>query len=164
MIHWLTRRPTLGGLALAVAGLTGVFVVLVGEAPGYAHGATFYFLLAFLASVSPAAIAAQVLGGHLLVGSLLLVPHGPPPIQLIPAVEGVILTAELLSIMARMDTPFESHPRNDLRRAGFSVLIGAGVFEAVLLASPFPGPTGLLAVGLASGACVGIAALLATPD
>jgi hypothetical protein len=79
----------------------------------------------------------------------------------VPPVAGVILAAELLSIMARMDTPFDSHPRRDLRRAGLSVLIGAGVFGAVIHASPLPGPVGFLAVGLAAGSCVGVAVLLA---
>jgi hypothetical protein len=161
MTEWLVSRFGLGGLALTAAALTGVLVVQIGGMDWHAHGATAYFLIALLASVSPAAIAAQVVTGQLLVGSLLLTPGGSPSLLLVPAISGVILTAELLSIMARMDTPFASHPRSDLRRAGLSVLIGAGVFGAVLLASPLPGPGGLLAVVMAAGACVGLAVLLA---
>lgn len=160
MKRWYTSRPALGGLALASAGLVGVFVVQLGGSSWHGHGATVYFLAAFLASVSPAAIAVQVVVGQVLVGSLLVGPDGPPALLLTPAAAGVIVTAELLSIMARTDTPFESHPRNDLRRAVVSALIGGGVFGAVSAVSGFPGPTGLMAVILASGASVGLATLL----
>ena len=60
--------------------------------------------------------------------------------------------------VARLDTPLSSDPRDALPRAGLAAVIGGGVFGAVMLVSAVPGPTGLVAVGLASGARV----LLAT--
>ena len=117
-------------------------------------------MISVVALFIPAAISVQVVGGLALLGGLLLAEDGPSPLLLIPAVAGVIFTAELLTIVARMDTPIDGDSRDDLPRAGVAAVIGGGVFGAVVLVSGLPGPTGFGAVVLASGACVVLATVL----
>jgi peptidoglycan/LPS O-acetylase OafA/YrhL len=71
-----------------------------------------------------------------------------------------VATAELLAGAARLNMPIERDGREDLRRAGLAAVAGAGVFGAVALVGTLPGPTGLVAVALASGACIVLALLL----
>jgi hypothetical protein len=159
-----TWRPARQGLAVAgllVAALTSVFLVWLGETGWHVLGAWTYLMIAALAVLSPAGIAVQVVWGQALVGSLLVAPGGPSALWLGPGVAGVILTAELLAAVARMDTPIESDPRDDLPRAVTAALIGVAVFGAVTLAGAIPGPTGLAAIVLAAGACAVLGALLA---
>lgn len=161
MSKWWPGRQGLQALAVLSAALTGAFGIALGGSPWHVYGAYAYILLAALASFSPAAIAVQVLGGQVLVGSLLTGPGAPSPLLLVPPMACVIVSAELLAVVARMDTPLESHPRRDLSRAGLSAVIGGAVFAAVMLVNGFRGPDGVLAILLASGACVLLATLLA---
>ena len=88
-------------------------------------------------------------------------PDGLAPSMLVPAIAGVVATAELLAVVARLDTQLERDPGDYLSRTAVAALVGGGVFGAVGLLSGIPGPTGLVAVGLASGACVLLATMLA---
>jgi hypothetical protein len=124
------------------------------------YGVGGYLALVVLALFVPPAVTAQVVGGQTLMAGLLVGPEGPAPLLLVPAVFGVVVTAEMLADVARMDTPFESHPRHDLLRSGVSALIGGGVFAAVALVGTLPGPEGIGAVVLASGICVVLALVL----
>lgn len=159
------RKPRLGqrglaGLAVVSAGLTGALIGSLGG-PGFLQlGAVSYLLVTGIALITPAAITVQVVWGLALLGRFLVAPPGSNPSLLILAVAGIIFTAELLAIVARMDTPFQNDPRDDFPRAGISALIGGVVFGAVFLLSGIRGPTGLIAVILASGACVLLAFLL----
>jgi hypothetical protein len=159
------RKPRLGqralaGLAVVSAGLTGGLIGGLGG-PGLVQlGAVSYLLVTGVALITPAAITVQVVWGLTLLGNLLVGPAGANPLLLIPAITGIIFTAEILAIVARMDTPFHNDPRDDLPRAIVSALIGGAVFGAVSLLSGFRGPTGFVAVVLASGACVLLAILL----
>ncbi len=72
----------------------------------------------------------------------------------------MVLTAELLGIVARLDTPLERDPTRDVQGAALATVIGGGVFAAVVLVGDLPGPTGLMAIALASGACGLLAILL----
>jgi hypothetical protein len=159
--RWRLGRQGLGALAVVTAALTGELGILLGGSGWHVLAGSAYVLIAAFATFSPAAIAVQVVAGQALVGSLLLGRDGPSPLLLVGAVAGVILTAELLAIVARMDAPITSEPRNDLTRAGVAAVIGAVVFGVVLLATGFPGPSGPLAIGLAGGACFVVATLLA---
>lgn len=156
---WLGQRG-LAGLAVLSAGLTGALIGGLGG-PGYLQlGAISYLLVTGIALITPAAITVQVVWGLALLGNLLVGPVASNPLLFTPAIAGIIFTAELLAIVARMDTPFHNDPRDDLPRAVVSALIGGAVFGAVSLLSGFTGPTGLIAVVLASGACVLLAYLL----
>ena len=150
----------LAGLAVLSAGVTGALIGGVGGAGFLQFGVVAYLLVTGLALITPAAIAVQVVGGLLLLARFLVAESGPAPLLVIPAVAGIIFTAELLAIVARMDTPFLSDPRDDLPRAVFSALVGGAVFTTVLLISGIRGPGGLVAIFLASGACVLLAYLM----
>ena len=154
---WWPARRRLSLLAIATATMTGVAAVMLG---GSTDLAATYFLVALVALLSPAAIAIQVVAGQVLVGSLLMAGGRTDPLALVLVFASVVATAELLAEVARMDTPFESDPRGDLRQAGLATVIGGGAFGAVVLVGDVPGPTGVLAVALASGACVVLARLL----
>lgn len=132
----------------------------MGGAGFFQVGVVAYLLVTGLALITPAAIAVQVVGGVLLLARFLVVATGSASLLVVPAVAGIIFTAELLAIVARMDTPFLSDPRDDLPRAIFSALIGGGVLAGVLLLSGIRGPSGPLAILLASGACVLLAFLM----
>lgn len=117
-----------------------------------------------LALFSPAAITAQVIGGQLLIGSLLLRDDAPSAILILLMVISVVATAELLAIAARLANPIERDARGDLRGAALAAAIAGGVFGVMLLVGVLPGPAGLpsgmLAIGVASGACVLLAVVL----
>lgn len=160
MSTWRPARQALGASAILVAALTAAVGVWLGGSGWHLFGAYTYVLIALLGLFSPAAIAVQVICGQVLVGSLLVAQDGPPHLLLAAVVASVIVTAELLAVVARMDTPLASDPRDDLPRAGTAALMGGGVFAVVLLLSGVPGPTGIVAVALASGACVVLATLM----
>ena len=129
----------LAGLSVVSAGLTGALIGGFGG-PGFLQlGAISYLLLTGVAFITPAAIAIQVVWGLALLGHLLVRPMGSNPFFLIPAVAGIIFTAELLAIVARMDTPFHNDPRDDFTRAVASALFGGAVFGAVSFLSRFRG-------------------------
>jgi hypothetical protein len=154
---WWPARRNVGALAILAAAMTGAVGTVLGASTSYLYGAGAYVLLVGLALFFPAAIAAQVIGGQVLVGSILVGQEGMGLLLFGPAVAGIIAAAELLAAAARMDTPFESDPRDDLPRAGIAAIIGVGVYLAVVFLGRLPGPTGLLAVLAASGVCVGLA-------
>ena len=164
MSTWWPARQRLAVLAILSASLTAAFVVRSAEAPWAGEGAVVYLMVSALAVFFPAAIAAQVIGGQLLLGALLLAPNGPGYLILVPAVATVIVTAELLAAVARMDTPTGGDPGDALPRTGVAALVGGGVFLAVGLLSALPGPRGLIALVVASGACVLAAFPLAATD
>lgn len=160
MSTWRPARRALAASAILVTALTGALEVWLGGSSWHLFGAYTYVLIAMLGLFSPAAIAVQVVWGQVLIGSLLVAQDGPYHLLLAPLVAGVIVTAELLAVVARMDTPFDSDPRDDLPRAGTAALIGGGVFGVVLFLSSVPGPRGIVAIVLALGACVVLAALM----
>jgi hypothetical protein len=91
---------------------------------------------------------------------MLLAPDGPEPLWIAPLLAGVILTAELLAAVSRLDASFRYHWKQDLRGAALAAGTGAVVFSAVIAFGSLRGPTGLLSVAIASAACVVLAFLL----
>lgn len=156
---WPARRHT-AALAVLTASLAGAAGAALGTSDGYLYGAAIYVAVTVVALFVPAGITAQVVGGQVLVGSLLLGQAGVRPLLLLPLVAGVVVTAELLGVAARLATLVERDPRDDLQRAGIATLVGAGAFGVAAMAGGLPGPSGLLAVALASGACAVLAAVL----
>jgi len=159
------RAPSRGRLR-AIAVTVSVVTATVGAALG---GTTGHVVLAVALVAStiaalraPAWIAVQVVAGQLLAARLLLGTVGITALHVLPLVAGVIATAELLAATARMDTPVERAPGSGLRGAAFAAVLGAAVFGAVALTASLPGPSGMLAVGIASAACVVLAILLVT--
>ena len=154
---WWPARKRLSLLAIATATVTGGVAAMLG---GSTDLAAAYVLVTLVALLSPAAIAVQVVVGQVLLGSLLMAGGRADPLALVPVFASVVATAELLADVARMDTPFESERRGDLHQVGLATVVGGGAFGAVVLVGDVPGPTGVLAVALASGACVVLARLL----
>ena len=153
-------RNRLIAAALVLAVTTGVVALGLGATPNHAWGALGYVAVVGFAVRAPGAIWAQVLAGQLLAGSLLLGSGELSWWVLAPVIASVIATAEVLGVVARLNSVVPRDPTEDLRRAGRATLLGGVTFAAVALAGGLPGPRGLLAVSLASAACVAVAAVL----
>jgi hypothetical protein len=136
-------------MAFAATLLTGV---LAANAAGVALAVTFV-AFALLALVAPAAIVTVVLVGQGAVVWSLLDEERGDPVAAALIVAGVVATAELLAIVARLDMPMPRDPRADVSRAGLATAIGLAAFAAVGAATLLPGPGGLPAVVIASAAC-----------
>jgi len=161
MKTWWPPRKALAAVAILSAIVTGSMGFLLGGAEWHAPGGAVYVLIAGLAAFTPAAVATQVIMGQVLVGSLLLGPTPTSPFLLAPMVGTIILTAELLAAVARMDTPMPKDPGDVLPRSLVAGLAGGVVFAVVVFLARLPGPAGFLGVALASAACVGLAWFLA---
>ena len=117
-------------------------------------------MITTIALLLPAGVAFQVITGQALVAGLLLAENGPASVLLVPVVAGVVVTAELLADVARLDTPLRRDLTGAAASAGRAAVVAGGVFGAVMPVGGLPGPTGVLAVVVASGACVLMAARL----
>lgn len=158
---WSVDRVRLAALALAASLATGALLAVVDPGGGFGSRGLLYAGVTSLALFLPAGVAAQVVLGQILIAALLIGGEGIDVVLLLPAMAGVVATAELLAVVARLDTPVRREAGGALRRAGSAAALGGGVFVGVGLAGAIPGPAGLLAVLLASGACVLLAARLA---
>jgi hypothetical protein len=158
---WSAARLRLAGLAITSSLATGVLISILAGSGLWSLGAGVYLAATGLGLLVPAGIAAQVVAAQVLVASLLLRADGPSVLLLAPAVAGAIVTAELLTSVARLDMPIGREASEALPGAGFAAALGGAVFVTVVLAGAASGPGGLLAVALASGACVVLAARLA---
>lgn len=156
---WRRPRRQVAAWAVLSAVATGALLVLL-DPLGRTLGPAVYALVTVAAVFFPAGIAVQVVTGQVLVAGFILAPTGPDVLLLVPLVAGVVVTAELLAVVARLDTPVPCEPGGVAERAGQAAAIGGGTFVAVVLVSGVPGPTGILAVVLASGACVLLAGRL----
>jgi hypothetical protein len=157
---WWPARRRFAAMAVVTATLTGVGGALLAGSGWQDRLAAVYVLLAVVALFSPAAIAVQVIAGQVLLGSLLVAREGLAPSFLLPVVAGVVVTAELLATVARLDAPVEGDSRKDLRRAGLAAVVGCSAYSVVALVGGVRGPTGVVAVTLASAACVVLAGTL----
>lgn len=160
MTTWWPARRRLAALGVLMAALTGAAGAVLGASDWHVYGAGAYVVIAVVALFFSGGITAQVIAGQVLAGSLLSGLDGAAALLLLPMVAGVVLTAELLAVVARLDTPLEPDPTRDLQGAALATLTGGGVFGAVVLVGHLPGPTGLTAIALASGACGLLAILL----
>lgn len=157
--HWWSARLRFAGLAVLTSLLTASLLVALGGL-GQSPGTGLYVIITFGALFFPGGIAVQVVLGQLLIGRLMLGPGAVDPLVAGVALAGVICGAELLSVVARLDTPLRRDPAGVLPRTGMAAAGGAGIFAVVLLVAGLPGPTGLLAVVVAAAACAFMAARL----
>lgn len=158
--NWSPDRLRHAVLGVLVAVFTATVVVgALGPGSGI-YGLT-YVALAALAVFFPAVITAQVIGGQALIGLLFLVHEGAAPTLAVPLVATVVVTAELLAVVARLDTGLPRRAGDALARTGRAAVLAGAVFAAATLVSGAPGPTGIVAVGLGSMACVALAVRLA---
>jgi hypothetical protein len=159
---WSPARQRTAAAAVLVALLTAVASGLWRTTGASVYAGVAYVAVTSLAVFVPAWIPAQVIGGQLIAGTMLLAPDGPEPLWIAPLLAGVILTAELLAAVSRLDASFRYHSKQDLRGAALAAGTGAVVFAAVIAFGSLRGPTGLLSVAIASAACVVLALLLVT--
>lgn len=157
---WSAERLRHAVLGVLVAGLTAAIVVGV-LGPGSGLYGLAYVALAGLSVFFPAAITAQVIAGQALVGLLFLVQDGTALTLAVPLVATVVVTAELLAVVARLDTPLPRGPGDALARTGRASVLAGAVFAAAIVISAAPGPTGIVAVGLGSVACLVLAVRMA---
>jgi len=149
---WWPARRRYAFLALVTGVLTAVLAAALGGPAWRGDLALLYVAIVALAVILPAAVTVQVVTGQLLLATALLGGTAPDVLLLGAAVAGVVATAELLAVVARLDAPMERRPRGDLRRALVAALLGGVAFAAVTLVATMPGPNGLAAVVLASTA------------
>lgn len=157
---WPVARARVAGLAMFVAVLTATGMGALAAYGWQALGAVAYVGAAFVALAVPGAIGVGVVGGVALAGSLMLGPWAVGPLALLPVVAGIVATAELLALVGRLDTPVPRDAGGELRRAGWATLIAAAAYGVVAVVGAVPGPTGLLAVGVAAVGGAGVAVLL----
>lgn len=158
--RWWPARRRAAVLAVLSAAATGATAGALGGSAWHLFGGAGYVALAAWALFAPAAISAQVIGGQVLAGSVLLAPGGPAPLLVLPLVAAVVITAELLGVVARLELPIRRAGGEDLRRAAVAAAIGGAAYGAVVLAAALPGPSGLTGIALASAACVVLAVVL----
>ncbi|MGD8279342.1 MAG: hypothetical protein PVH00_14995 [Gemmatimonadota bacterium] len=159
---WGPARTRLAISAVLVATGTAALGAVLGGTGNHVVGAVGYIAVTVAALFRPGWITGQVVTGLMMAAGLMIGPAAASSLRMLPLVAGIIATAELLAAAARLDAPVERVARGELRRAGLAAGLGAVVFAAVLFAGVLPGPSGLLAVGLASAACVVLAILLVT--
>jgi hypothetical protein len=157
---WWPARQRIAGAAVLIAAVTGMAASGPGTSVPQQLGGGAYVVFAIAAAIFPPMIAALVILGLVMIGSLMTGPAPPGPLMLLPLIFSIIATAELLAVAGRLESPIEREPRDDLRRAGLATVIGTAVFGAVALIGTIPGPGGLLAILLASAACIVLAILL----
>jgi len=159
---WGPERQRLAGLAILSAIATSAAGAAWGDSAAHFYGGAGYIGIAIVAVLSPSWIPAQVIAGQLVAASLLLTPGKAPAMSMLFVVAAVIATAELLAAVARMETSGERGLGSDLGRTVFAACLGGAVFGAIMLLRGPYGPSGLLPIGLASGACVLLAMVLAS--
>lgn len=157
--HSRNRALSIAAIAaIATACATGSTAALIGGTMIHRYAAVSYMAIVAAAIITPRAIAPQLIAGQLL--AALALATGTPLLGLLPVIAGIIITTELLGLVARLDTPLGGLITPGLGRIVLVVFIGAAVFAAVSILGPLPGPAGFLAVALASATCFGLGLLL----
>ena len=147
-------RRTVATAAVALGVLTSIAAVGQGGEPWIA---LVYAAVVVFALNSPGALAVQSVIGVVMVAALLIGPAGSP-VAIAPLVAAVVATAELLALVARLNSPIPRDVSDLLLRAGASAVLAAAIFLGVSAVAELPGPLGLAATALASGSVL-VAAL-----
>ncbi len=125
-----SARHRLAFLAIVAATLTSAGAVAAGGPEFHGMVALLHLGAALGAIVVPPAIVAQIVTGTLLTAGTLYAPGGARPLLLLPLLVGVVLTAELLGRLLRMDRPLDGEIRREVLEAGAMALL-AGRTPAV---------------------------------
>ncbi len=155
----MTPRVRLGAGSIAGATLTAAVVLALGV-DGLGGWVVAYLAVVALALAVPAAVTAQVTGGQLLAGAVWLQGGDEGVVVALLVIMTVIVTAELLAQVARLDSPLRRDPEGVLAHAGVSATTGGIAFAALAYASGLPGVGGLAAVAVGVVACVWVATRL----
>ena len=160
VVTWWPARRRLARLAIASAFLTGVLVAVVGGGGTHVVRAGLHLVVAVGALRIAALVTGQVVVGMLTIAVVLVGGEAGTALALAPAVAGVIVTAELLAAVARLDTPLERGADGVVVRALSSGALSGLLFAAVASVGgvvALDGSTGLL---VASGAVLLLGLLL----
>jgi hypothetical protein len=159
---WPPGRQAVAAVAVLAALLTSVGGAALG-ADQRAHTlAVAHLALAGLAIRRPPAVAGQVAAGVVLAW-LVLPGTDSPNAAVVPVMTGVVATAELLGLTARLGTVLASDPVPGLRRAAVAAVGSAAVTGAAVAAGALAGVGGLLATVVACLACLALIALVGDP-
>lgn len=161
---WSAARRQVAAGAFGVAALTGFSAHVIGDETYQSALAGLYVLLAAIAIFNPEALTWKLVLGAVLVGIGMIDHEGTEMLVMLPVLGGVVATAELLGITARLGMVIERDPAPDLVRLCLVVVLTLASYAAVLLTGELDGPSGLVSTGLAAGACVGLALALRRPD
>lgn len=160
IVTWWPARRRLATLAVGCAVLTGALVAGVGGGRDHVIHAALYSLVGVGALRVPPLVTGQLLVGLLMIAAVLLDVDVTRSLLLAPAVAGVIVTAELLAAVARLDAPIQRVPEGVGARAIARGALGGVLFSAVRLAAGAAVPGGAVSVALASAAVVGLGVVL----
>ena len=161
MTRWWPIRKRLAAIAVTLASLSSLMALGVTGSRAVGVLGIVYIVVTAAAVILPAATTVQVVFGQLLVGVLFLGPFsGTATLTGVLLFGAVVGTAEVLAIVARLDSPFERDPSGDYRAAVQSALLGGAVCGAVLLMATLPGPGGLLGLVTSSVACALLGAFI----
>lgn len=149
---WPGFRIRFACFSLAAAAATATVVLSTETGASLGYGVATYLAVATLAVFVPAAITPQVIGGQLLAGALWLQGGDGAAAGALLVLATVIVTAELLSEVARLDSPLHREPKGILARAATAGVMGGLVFGLLAFADGLPSLSGLL--GVAIGAAV----------
>ena len=119
-----------------------------------------YVLSAILAVFVPRAILVQVVLGQAMLAAVLSGPDTGSWVVFSAALGGVVLTAELLGVAARMAGAVARDTAADVRRVVGATAVAVFVLGSVLLTTRLPGPDGLVGILVAAVALVGVALAL----
>jgi hypothetical protein len=162
MTLWPPSRRRVCVLTYLVAVSTAIYGVwLGGEDTGWlVLVALAYVVATAIATSSPGAIAGQVVVGFGLAWGALQALDGLAVLALVPLMVGVVSTAELLGVVARLGIIVERAAGSDLPRvlaaAGLTAVLSAATLSIGLLDVP----GGFMGTVLAAGACAVLAAVL----
>ncbi|NNF12028.1 MAG: hypothetical protein HKN72_02315 [Gemmatimonadetes bacterium] len=154
---WSAIRIRLAGYSVAVAALTTAVVLAAPSGATLGVGASAYLAVVALAVFVPAVITIQVVAGQVLAGVLWLPGGDAATMGALLVIGSVVVTAELLAEVARLDSPLERRPTGTPARAGMAGAIAGLVFGLLALAGALPSVTGLVGVAVGVVVCVWVA-------
>jgi len=153
-------RERLAVIVVLLAFATAAFVAMRGATSWHVFQAGAYLVSVLVALAAPGATLVQVIGGQILAGGVLVGQGGVAWLVVVPVIGSVVATAELCAVVGRLGGAVARGPGTDLRRAILSAGLGAGVFAVVVFVGGTAGVGGILAIALASAACVGVAVVV----
>jgi hypothetical protein len=159
---WPRPRRRARALTYLVALITAVYGGSFGgdDAAWLPLVALVYFVATAIASSSPSTIAGQVITGFGLAWGALQQLEGIAVLALVPLMVGVVATAELLGVVARLGIVVERAAGPDLRRLPAAVGLTAVISATTLSIGVLDVPGGFTGTLLAAGACVVLAVVL----
>jgi hypothetical protein len=157
---WPTARRGVAALTVAVASATALAAALAGDAIWQMFLGPAFVLCTVVTLNSPRLVWLPVLAGVGLSWSLLEGREGTEALVMVPVIAGVVVTAELLAIVDRLEMIVPRDPVPDIARAVFVTATAAALGLVTLLAGSVDGPGGFAAVALGAAACIVLAVLL----